>query len=263
MPEGHTIHRAARDQRKRLAGRPVAVSSPQGRFSAQAAVLDGRVLRGIDAVGKHLFYDWGDGLWVHVHLGLFGRFRYHVGDPPPPRDTTRLRMTSGDDTVDLSGATICALIDEGAREAILARLGPDPLRGDDPTPFLERVARTPAPVAAVLMDQSAIAGIGNVYRCEALYVNGLYPFTPGRALTPDQARALWDTCAAFLAVGVRTGRTLTVDPVEFGTTRSRLGARRKNYVYRRQTCLRCGAPVRSEPFRGRTLHWCPACQPAP
>ena len=86
MPEGHTIHRAARAQRRLLEGRAVGASSPQGRFADGAREIDGRCLRGIDAVGKHLLYDWGEGPWLHVHLGLLGRFRYHVA--PFPRLAT-------------------------------------------------------------------------------------------------------------------------------------------------------------------------------
>lgn len=236
-------------------------SSPQGRFADGAREIDGRCLRGIDAVGKHLLYDWGEGLWLHVHLGLFGRFRYHVAPFPAPRDTTRLRMETDADAIDLSGATICALIGDPERDAILARLGPDPLRGDPSDAFLERCARTATPIAAVLMDQSALGGVGNVYRCEALFACGVDPFAPARTLGSAMHRRVWDVCAAFLATGVRTGRTVTTDPAEFGVPLSRLTGARKNYVYRRATCLRCGGPVRREAFRGRTLHWCPACQP--
>ena len=74
MPEGHTIHRAARDQRPMLAGKVLDVSSPQGRFLEGAARLDGRRCTAIDAYGKHLLYRFDD-LSLHIHLGLFGRFR--------------------------------------------------------------------------------------------------------------------------------------------------------------------------------------------
>src|SRR5688572_28790098 len=130
MPEGHTIHRLALDHRRDLAGQVLSVSSPQGRFADAAARLDERVLEHVEAYGKHLFYDFGAGDLVHVHLGLFGRFLRHEPPPPAPRDTVRLRMSGLTATVDLIGATECALIDPTVREAILARLGPDPLRRD-------------------------------------------------------------------------------------------------------------------------------------
>ena len=101
MPEGHTIHRAARRQRRELGGQTLRASSPQGRFAEGAAALDGRRLEGVDAVGKHLFYRFDDGEVLHVHLGLFGRFRHHPAPAPEPRGlircawrATRRRSTS-------------------------------------------------------------------------------------------------------------------------------------------------------------------------
>ncbi len=108
-------------------------------------------------------------------------------------------METDADAIDLSGATICALIGDPERDAILARLGPDPLRGDPSDAFLERCARTATPIAAVLMDQSALGGVGNVYRCEALFACGVDPFAPARTLGSAMHRRVWDVCAAFLA----------------------------------------------------------------
>ena len=86
MPEGHTIHRIAKDHSPLLVGRPVAVSSPQGRFAADAALVDGVVLDRIEPYGKHLFYWWANGLVGHVHLGLFGKFLslIHISEPTRP-----------------------------------------------------------------------------------------------------------------------------------------------------------------------------------
>ena len=94
MPEGHTIHRYARLHRELFAGQRLRVTSPQGRFAAGASQVDGRRLDGADAYGKHLFYRWARGLTLHVHLGLFGKFRSHRGDAPPPSDQTRLALAS-------------------------------------------------------------------------------------------------------------------------------------------------------------------------
>ncbi|MEM6331080.1 MAG: DNA-formamidopyrimidine glycosylase family protein, partial [Planctomycetota bacterium] len=75
MPEGHTIHRLARDHNRDLAGQKLRVSSPQGRFEEGAAQLDGRKLIDVDAHGKHLGYRFTGGHVVHIHLGLYGKFR--------------------------------------------------------------------------------------------------------------------------------------------------------------------------------------------
>ena len=107
MPEGHAIHRHARRQRDLLAGRRLRVTSPQGRFAAGAARLDGRRLQTVDARGKHLLYRWEDAEALHVHLGLFGKFTVHRNDPPPPTEGTRLAMSADGVTVYLAGPTIC------------------------------------------------------------------------------------------------------------------------------------------------------------
>ena len=131
MPEGHTIHRLARRLRRDLGGRVVVSSSPQGRFSAGAAEVDGTELTGVDAAGKHLFLRFGDRT-VHVHLGLFGRFRRVTGsEAAPPTENTRWVL--GSDAIEwrLSGPMACELADPGTEDDIRSRLGPDPLAGDD------------------------------------------------------------------------------------------------------------------------------------
>lgn len=134
MPEGHTLHRLARLHRRRFGGRPVAVTSPQGRFATSAEILDGRVLTATAAHGKHLFHRYGPNLVVHVHLGLYGTF----GDEPvpaaPPRGLVRMRMVGETHYADLRGPSACELITDAEAAAIRARLGADPLRRDaDPS----------------------------------------------------------------------------------------------------------------------------------
>ncbi|MEO0729905.1 MAG: DNA-formamidopyrimidine glycosylase family protein, partial [Pseudomonadota bacterium] len=85
MPEGHTIHRAARDHRRALKGHALGVSSPQGRFIEGAELLDGRTCRDVDAYGKHLLYRFDDGNALHIHLGLFGRMKRVKGPAGEPK----------------------------------------------------------------------------------------------------------------------------------------------------------------------------------
>jgi endonuclease VIII len=265
MPEGHTIHRIARDHGRLLAGRRLAVSSPQGRFEA-AALLDGRRLLGIEPCGKHLFYDWGDGQLVHVHLGLFGKYRVHRhGDAGPPEavGAVRMRLSSAEVTVDLAGPTACHLVSPGDRDRILDRLGPDPLRPDaDPKAFVERVVRSRAPVGGLLLDQSVVSGIGNVYRAEALFVHGIHPTRPGRTLDRAEAGALWDTLATMLRQGVADGRILTVTRAELGKPRSRATRSEATYAYKQVRCRRCGTAIERFVLAARTCYACPTCQPS-
>lgn len=265
MPEGHTIHRAARLQSKRFGGDTIRATSPQGRFDEGAARLDGQRLEGIDAHGKHLFYEWSGGDILHVHLGLFGRFRVFAEDPPPPTDGTRLAWSSSNGTLYLAGATIVDLIAPDEREAIADRLGPDPLRREmgQRARFQQLLSRRTVPIGAALLDQKAVAGIGNVYRAELLFLTGIDPRVPAREVGPELVDRLWDETVRQLRLGEKSGRIITVDPTEVGA-RSRTDLRRgeRLYVYKRdgEPCRRCGTEIRTLEMGGRSIWWCPECQ---
>src|SRR5215217_7860164 len=196
MPEGHTLFRLAREQSQLFAGRPVHVTSPQGRFEAGATLLDGRVLEQVFAYGKHLFADFG-GDTLHVHLGLYGTFTTGNGAPPAPRGALRMRWEGpgpGGTGVwtDLRGPTACEVLAAPEVDRILARLGPDPLRPRaDGARAYGRIAASRTAVGALLMDQSVLAGVGNVYRAELLFRHGVSPFRPGRAVDPELWSRMW------------------------------------------------------------------------
>jgi endonuclease-8 len=268
VPEGHTIHRLARLHRRRYAGRPVAVASPQGRFATSAAVVDGRVLAATEAHGKHLFHHYGPDLVVHVHLGLYGSFSDDRLPAEPPRGLVRMRMVGETHYADLRGPTACELITDGEAKAIHGRLGEDPLRSDaDPDRAWARISRSRAPLATLLMDQSVIAGVGNVYRAEALFRHGLDPQLPGRALRGEQWVALWGDLVDLMHDGLRRGRIDTVAPEHDARLRGEPGRQDRHggevYVYRRagQPCLVCDTPIAHDTHLARNLFWCPTCQP--
>ena len=265
MPEGHTIHRLAREHNALLARRPLRLSSPQGRFASDAAVLDGRVLERVRPYGKHLFYAFEGDDVVHVHLGIYGVFEPHRAPAPAPRGAVRLRMDSGDAVVDLRGPTVCERMRPEEAAAILDRLGPDPL---DPKADRERlwrkVARRDTPIGTVLLDQSAIAGVGNVYRAEALYVLGIAPHRPANTLTRGEFDALWETLVRMMRTGVRLNRIVTTDPADRDRRSGRPSDADRHYLWRRTDlpCRRCGTPIRTEVLGARNAYWCPGCQPA-
>ena len=273
MPEGHTLHRLAGELRETFAGRAVRVSSPQGRFAESAAQLDGSVVTGAEAWGKHLFLGFGEDRHVHVHLGLYGVFLVHprVDEVPAPVGQVRLRLEAATGTpayADLRGATACELLTGAQRDAVVARLGPDPLRPDaDPDAAWERIRASRAPLGSMLMDQSVLAGVGNVYRAEVLFRHRLDPQRPGRTLRVGQWRAVWEDLVGLMAEGVRTGRIDTVRPEHTPEAMGREPRRDDHggevYVYRRtgQPCLVCGASVRTAELQQRNLFWCPRCQP--
>ena len=164
MPEGHTIHRLAQDHTKLFVGRTLRVCSPQGRFDEGAQKIDGHELRRIEAYGKHLLYFWkGRREALHIHLGLYGKFRGHKSPAPEPRGAVRLRMAEAEYTCDLNGPTACELLSAAEQQKLLARLGPDPLRADaDVAAVYRRISGSRAAIGKLLLDQSVIAGVGNV-----------------------------------------------------------------------------------------------------
>ena len=263
MPEGHTIHRISKDHSPLLVGRPVAVSSPQGRFAEDAALVDGSVLDRIEPYGKHLFYWWKNGLVGHVHLGLFGKFRVHVGPhPPEPIGQVRMRMATAAGTVDLAGPTDCSIGSADDRDQIIARLGPDPLRRDaKPAEALDRMRRSSQPIGALLLDQKVLAGVGNVFRAEALFVNCIHPQRPSKRCDESELQAVWDTIASMLRQGVKDNRIITIDRREFPIPKGTARRGDTTYVYHRDVCLRCATAVRTVELGGRDCYYCPTCQP--
>ena len=283
MPEGHTIHALAGRLERAFAGRPVEASSPQGRFPDEAKRRDGEVVQLARAVGKHLFVEFPDET-LHVHLGLIGSFpvRPLEGQPPPEaRGALRLRLLNDDFVADLRGPISCELLDDPQVSAIEASLGPDPL---DPTAdgdrAWERIRLRRKTIAELLMDQSVLAGVGNVYRCEVLHRHRTNPFTLGTQLKRATWELIWADLVALLPLGVAFSQILTVDDqveearlmvadgsaehITRGSTGERLGGHfeRRFAVYKRtgQACPRCGKTVRDKDVAGRRLYWCANCQ---
>jgi endonuclease-8 len=267
VPEGHTLHRLARLHQRRFAGAPVAVSSPQGRFASSAAAVDGRVLRRASVWGKHLFHYYAGGPIVHVHLGLYGAFTEWVRPVgallPEPVGQVRMRMVGADHGTDLRGPTICELLDECQVGDVVARLGPDPLRGDaDPSWAWVRITKSRRPIGALLMDQTIMAGVGNVYRSELLFRHRIDPFRPGRAISEAEFDGAWTDLVALMKVGLRRGKIIVVRPEHDHGPPSYLPERPRTYVYRRagEPCRVCGETIRTAVLEGRNVFWCPACQ---
>lgn len=305
MPEGHSVRRLARQFGDVFGGRPLSVSSPQGRFSGGAALLDGRTLLAAEAHGKHLFLHFDNTLVLHVHLGLYGAWSFggdstfagsssigaprRVGEresfadgsddasyagPPAPVGAVRVRLASSNGWADLRGATTCEAITAAETDAVLARLGPDPLRNlrGDAGRFAGNVQGRKAPVGALLMDQKIIAGVGNVYRAEVLFRRRIDPWLPGTALPDAEARKLWRDVVSVMNDGVADGRIITTAPRYWrGNSKPAAAAMKSrtfpagddaHYVYKRDgmPCRVCGTTVLTAELVERKLYWCPYCQ---
>jgi endonuclease-8 len=243
------------------------VTSPQGKFADAAALLDGAVLEDADAHGKHLFLGFRGADWIHIHLGLFGKVTFGDAPAPPPTDTVRLRLANPTAYVDLRGPTTCALITDDEKQAIHDRLGPDPLRPDaDPSTAYARISRSRTTIAALLMDQKIIAGVGNVYRAEVLFRHGIDPYRAGKDITATEWAAIWADLVELMREGVHHNRIDTVRPEHTPEAMGRPPRVDDHggevYVYRRATlpCHICGGEIRTADLAARNLFWCPACQ---
>jgi len=267
MPEGHTLHKLAHDLSDLFGGQVVRVGSPQGRFTDSAALLDGTVLVGADAVGKHLFVEFQAGPFVHGHLGLIGKFDVYAVPPGLPVGQVRLRIATDRGHADLRGAHTCELVTQEQIDQIMSKAGPDPLREQqDPDRAWAKIHRSGKAIGALLMDQHVLSGVGNVYRAELLYRHKVHPLRPGNTLRKSQWDAMWTDLCGLMAQGVVSGR---IDTVRHEHTPEAMGRPPRVddhggevYVYRRagMDCLVCGSHVRTAVLEGRNLFWCPRCQ---
>ena len=164
------------------------------------------------------------------------------GVPPGLVDELARRRSDQVDR-DLVGPNTCELLDLDGRDAVFARLGPDPLRKDaDPDRVWRALQRRRIPIAQALLDQSIIAGVGNVYRAEALWTHRIDPLRPANQVSRSEWEVLWKELVKLLRKGVEEQRISTRN------------------VYRKEACPACGGPVRRWDLAGRWAYACPACQ---
>ena len=189
----------------------MSVTSPQGRFAESAAVLDQTRMVEATAHGKHLFCEFAADRFLHVHLGLIGKFT--IAPEAPPWGEVRVRIAADGRAADLRGPQQCAVVTRSEIDATMAQLGPDPLRPDaDPELAWRRIRRASRPIAALLMDQTILSGVGNVYRAEVLFRNRVDPHRPGNKLSRRSWLGIWSDLVALMPEGVRDNRIDTVRP---------------------------------------------------
>ncbi len=263
MPEGHTVHRIADHFDRDFVGKPVFITSPQGRFSQSARLLSGQVLCRSYAVGKQMFLEFAGGSTIRIHLGIYGKWQFHkTAGVHPVVGQVRVRFSADGVSADLRGPTVCEVLESEQVQQVLNRLGPDPInpnpRSKESARFLERAQKSKTAIGLLLMNQDVIAGIGNVYRAELLFRAGISPHRPGISLAKDELQALWDDSVKLLRVGVTTGFMITRDEL----FKKRPNKDERNWVYKRegQPCRKCGTEVRIEMMASRKLYWCTGCQ---
>ena len=263
MVEGHQCHRLAIQHRAKLVGKAFKATSPNGRFVEGARAISDRTLRNIEVIGKNLFYFFGDGppeneTVLHFHFGMSGRFTMCPDtNAEQPKPTTRLELRGHG----LVGHLTAMTVQHGGRslyETKKEELGEDPCRDDAIAERAwEKVKASKKSIGALVMDQSVIAGVGNIYRAELLFKAGIHPDTPGNALTEDQFMdGVWHHAKDLLLRGVVSGSILTVDPEE-----NLPAPWTRRYIYNQSSCGRCGNRIVSWPIQNRTAYACPTCQP--
>lgn len=299
MPEGDTIFRAARTLQRALAGRVVTHFDTQ--YAQLATVHDdapitGRTIERVSARGKHLlvYFSWsgqreagsgtgeaipaagrpagGGAIVLRTHMLMSGSWHVYRPGERWQRAASSARIVIGTTDFVAVGFSIpiAEFIPAAALETdqALGRLGPDVLADDfEPDAVAPRLAASGRPTAAeALLDQQSVAGIGNVYKSELLFLARVWPFTPPAHVPPDRWRRMMQDARTLLRANV-------VDPHETGVvtwrgmrrTTGRSNPEQRLYVYGRrgEPCRRCGTAVRMVRHgeHNRSTYWCPSCQP--
>jgi endonuclease-8 len=264
MPEGDTIWRTALTLRGVLVGRTVTgFSSPLPEVAAAALRLGlvGQSVTGIESNGKHLLVRFSSGAVLHTHQRMTGSWHvYRTGTPwrKPARAARAVIETAGAAAVCFRAPVVELLPSRVASiSPALRRLGPDLLSAEfDSAAARERLrCRSAREIGVALLDQTAFAGIGNVYKSETLFLCGVNPF--------DRVGALPDATLDRLIETARREMRRNLGP---GMRRTRWGLSPGRYwVYGRsgRPCLRCGAALRRgvQGEQARSTYWCPGCQP--
>ncbi len=257
MPEGHTIHRAARDHHRRFADQKLVVVSPQGRFASGASLISGQECFAVEAFGKHLIYHFDEGLALHVHLGLFGRIREHKLPMPEPRGAVRVRIVGDTHAIDVNGPTVCEVIDRQQLKKLCDRIGPDVLRSDaDPDLAFKKISKSKVSIGQLLMDQSVMSGIGNIYRSEILWRQAVHPKTPGQKINRKTFDLIWEDAKALLALGVKYNAIITVSGVRPSGNRRR----EKVNIFGKGFCPTCRGTIHQFEINSRRVFACENCQ---
>ena len=243
MPEGDSIHRAAR-QLQALVGERVEVETPHPRAAALniAGRLDGRRLEGVEAVGKNLLLHFEGGVTLRSHLRMRGRWRVR------PRGQVMqgapwLVLRSPELEASQWNGPVLELGGDAVR-----RLGPDILeQPPDLESMVVRLRRAPElSLGEALQRQQLVAGIGNMWAAEVLWASRLSPWLAVQEVSEEDLRSLLGAAHRMMSDALESSRPI-------------------RRVYRRsgRPCRRCGTPIRSrgQGEANRTAYWCPTCQP--
>jgi len=208
----------------------------------------------VRTVGKHLVVDLSTRFSIRVHLGMPGRWRVTPLETPPG-GSARLVLTTATHHAACYSAPTIVVDRTPAIDAYLSRLGPDLLADFDAGEFIRRARLVPDDsVADLLLNQRVLAGIGNVYKSEVLFLERLNPTTAVSVIDDEKLASLARRAGSLLSANVGSGPR---------TTTGRSGRGQELWVYGRggRPCRRCGTPIAQDTGGERVTYWCPTCQP--
>lgn len=228
-----------------------------------ARLLPGRRIEDISRRGKHLVFHLSGGLYLVVHLRMTGALLHRPSDAPADRyvravlsldDGSELRFS------DLRKFGAFWLVPDLSE--VLGRLGPEPLdRGLTPALLRELTARRRAPVKSLLLDQRALAGLGNIYADEALFAAGLHPQRPASSLSDAEVERLHDAIRRVLLAALEDRGASFSDYVDASGREGRHQFRVQVFRRTGKPCYTCGREIARVKLAGRSTHFCPKCQP--
>jgi endonuclease-8 len=267
MPEGDTIFRTAEVLRAALVGRRITGARAQPRPGLRRVPdlsrVIGSTVSSVEALGKHLLIGFDNGLTLRSHLRMSGSWhRYAPGEAwrRPMRQASAILETTQSVAVAFNTPTVELLSDaELRRSRPLSALGPDLLGRDfDAADALHRLRERPGmELGNALLDQTAVAGIGNVYKSEVAFLERLDPWAPVAAFDDEELGSALRTARRLMQANVRGGARVTTGSPAHG---------QGLWVYGRagRPCRRCGTRIeqRRQGEMARQTFWCPRCQPA-
>jgi formamidopyrimidine-DNA glycosylase len=246
------------------AGRPACRTGRQAPTAADfACLLPGRRIEDISRRGKFLVFHLSGGLYLIVHLRMTGALLLRRPSAPPDRyvravlsldDGSELRFS------DLRKFGALWLVPDPS--PVLGRLGPEPLDGGlMPSLLREVTARRRAPIKSLLLDQRALAGLGNIYADEALFAAGLHPQRPASSLSDSEVERLHEAIGRVLTAALDDRGASFSDYVDASGREGRHQFRVQVFRRTGQPCYVCGREIARVKVAGRSSHFCPRCQP--
>ncbi len=275
MPEGDTIYRTARTLNRALSGD--AVTRFESVFPALTRIGDGEPLKGrtienVTAAGKHLLMRFSGNLVLRTHMRMNGSWHiYRPGErwQRPRRDMRIVVATARFEAVGFNIPVAEFLTDRGVkRQEDLRKMGPDLLSDnfDDEEALRRFRERANSSIGDALINQRVVAGAGNVYKSEVLFLCRIDPATAVSGVSDDRIREMLRTARKLLQVNVNNPQRGIVTYTGYRRTTRRADPSERLYVYgrARKPCRRCGTPirVRAQGPNARLTYWCPQCQPS-